>query len=189
MAKNDGRRMRGANNRQRIVAALLVLVAQGVVAPSADEVASEAGVALRTVFRHFADMESLYRELDERMRAEIAPLVDRPLEAGEGLPRLRELIERRSLVFERLLPFKIAGEVHRHASAYLTAEHETLVKLLRGSLLSALPANLRRERERVAALELVLSIEAWRRLRRDQRLSVREAKATLNLAAERLLTR
>src|SRR5258706_12780768 len=183
----DGRRARGENNRQRIVDALLKLVAEGNVAPSADEVAGEAGVALRTGFRHFADMESLYRELSERMRAEIAPIIDRPFEAGEGFDRILDLIHRRAIVFERLLPFKIAGDAHRHASAFLTKDHEALVKVLRGSLAAALPAALRRERALVAALELILSIESWRRLRRDQKLSVRDARATLVFAVARLL--
>ncbi len=55
----DGRRVRGADNRRRIVDALLKLVATGTVSPNAEQVATEAGVALRTVFRHFADMDSL----------------------------------------------------------------------------------------------------------------------------------
>jgi len=183
----DGRRARGQNNRQRIVDALLKLVAEGNVAPGAEEVAGEAGVALRTVFRHFADMESLYRELSERMRAEIAPMADRRLVASESRVRVRELIDRRVLVFERLLPFKLAGDAHRHASAFLNAEHRSLVTLLRASLVAALPVAVRCERSLITALELILSIEAWRRLRDDQKLSVRGARATIFFAVDRLL--
>lgn len=58
-AAKDGRRRRSAQSRDRIVEALLDLVAGVVVTPSAEAVAARAGVGLRTVFRHFRDMESL----------------------------------------------------------------------------------------------------------------------------------
>ena len=88
-AKVDGRRVRGADNRKRIVDALLKLVEGGAVSPSAEQVAGEAGVGLRTVFRHFSDMDSLYREISERMTAEIKPIIEQPCVS------VFELIERR----------------------------------------------------------------------------------------------
>jgi AcrR family transcriptional regulator len=49
---------RGARNRAAIVAALLELVGEGELEPTAEQVAERACVGTRTVFRHFADMES-----------------------------------------------------------------------------------------------------------------------------------
>ena len=59
----DGRRRRGQDNKARIVAAMLEMVREGELAPSAEQVAARADVGLRTVFRHFQDMDSLYREI------------------------------------------------------------------------------------------------------------------------------
>jgi len=59
----DGRRQRGQDNRARIVAAMMDIVREGQIAPSAEQVAARADVGLRTVFRHFQDMDSLYREM------------------------------------------------------------------------------------------------------------------------------
>jgi AcrR family transcriptional regulator len=143
-------------------------------------------VALRTVFRHFADMDSLYRAISERMTAEIRPIVDQPLSGRSGRERLAELIEKRAVVFERLLAFKIASDAHRHASAFLQAEQRHLVKLQRQTLLAAL-SDAKLPPARREALDLVLSFEAWVRLRRDQRLGAREAKETLHKAADALL--
>ena len=53
----DGRVLRGARTRERIVDAVFELVSEGTVRPTAEEVASRAGVGIRTVFRHFDDME------------------------------------------------------------------------------------------------------------------------------------
>ena len=59
----DGRRRRGEDNRAKIVAAMLEIIHAGEIAPSAELVAQRADVGLRTVFRHFQDMDSLYREM------------------------------------------------------------------------------------------------------------------------------
>ena len=59
----DGRRRRSLDSRARIVAAMLELVRLGNASPNAVEVAARAGVGLRSVFRHFKDMESLYVEI------------------------------------------------------------------------------------------------------------------------------
>lgn len=182
----DGRRVRGADNRRKIVDALLKLVEAGTVLPSAEQVATEANVALRTVFRHFADMESLRREISERMTAEITPIVEQPFIANEPHARLVELIERRAKVFERLLPFKIAGDASRHDSRFLTNEQTALVKAQRAALRKALGPVIADDKPRFEALDLLLSLEAWRRLRRDQGLTPREARAAMLAGAEAL---
>jgi AcrR family transcriptional regulator len=182
----DGRRVRGADNRRKIVDALLKLVEGGVVSPSAEQVAAEARVGLRTVFRHFADMESLRREISERMTAEIQPIIERPLTSEDWPERIVELVDRRAQVFERLLPFKIAGDAHRHDSKFLTSEQTALVKTQRSALRKALASHIVEDKARFEALDLLLSFEAWRRLRRDQGLSVREARAAMLAGADAL---
>jgi AcrR family transcriptional regulator len=185
-ARADGRKIRGADNRRKIVDALLKLVEGGTVSPSAEQVAAEAGVALRTVFRHFSDMDSLRREISERMTAEIRPIIERPFQSDDHRDRLVELIDRRAEVFERLLPFKIAGDAHRHDSAFLTSEQSALVKAQRSAIRKALVNQFADDKPRFEALDLLLSFEAWRRLRRDQGLSVRDARAAMLAGAEAL---
>ena len=181
----DGRRVRGEDNRRKIVGALLKLVEAGDVGPSAETVAKEAGVGLRTVFRHFADMDSLHAEISERMTAEIGPIIERPFTSKEWRGRLDELVERRAQVFERLLPFKIAGDANRHGSAFLTSEHKALVKAQREALRRALQG-LGDDKARFETLDLVLSFDAWKRLRHDQGVSARDARAAWRFAASAL---
>jgi AcrR family transcriptional regulator len=185
----DGRRVRGEDNRRRIVDALLKLVASGIVSPSADEVAAKAGVGLRTVFRHFADMESLYREISERMTLEILPIAQRPFRSQDWRERLEELVDRRAQVFERLLPFKLAGDARRYGSPFLTSEQAAIVKTLRESLRHAIGPKAIDDKLRFEALDLFISFEAWRRLRVDQGLSARDARAVMLLGAEALTSK
>ena len=55
----DGRHERRARNRDAVVDALLALVGDGDLAPSAEAVAARAGLSSRSLFRYFADTEAL----------------------------------------------------------------------------------------------------------------------------------
>ena len=55
----DGRVQRSQRSRQAMVQALFDLVGSGVLQPTAQQVARRAKVGIRTVFRHFSDMDSL----------------------------------------------------------------------------------------------------------------------------------
>jgi AcrR family transcriptional regulator len=184
----DGRRVRGQTNRRKIVEAMIALVGEGVMSPNAQEVAARADVGLRTVFRHFDDMDSLYSEMSAQISARILPLISVKFAATDWRGRIDELIERRARAFEMMLPFKSAADIIRHKSKFLSEEHEELLKFNRGRLLEALPAELRKQRSTIEALDLLLSFESWRRLRRDQGLSPAQAKATIAAAVAGMLT-
>lgn len=183
----DGRRQRADANRRRIALAMLDLVREGVVAPSADQVAEHAGVGRRTVFRLFSDMEGLYREMHAAMVERLAPIFTAPLAATAWRARVDEMIERRARVFEEMLPIKSGSDAHRHHSQFLQAEHKKITKLQRDTLTAVLPAAVRNEGERVEALDLTFSFEAWRRLRQEQRLTPKQAASVWRLMAEALL--
>jgi AcrR family transcriptional regulator len=53
----DGRRHRSQKSQASIVNAMLALVAEGNLEPSADQIADIAKVGRRSVFRHFKDMD------------------------------------------------------------------------------------------------------------------------------------
>lgn len=170
-ASTDGRRLRGESSRRRIVEALLELVREGDPSPSADAVAERAGLARRTVFRLFKDMDSLYREMSAIMLRRVTPILEQPLAAEDWRGRLDQLLERRALLFEELLPLQAASQAHRIESRYLQSEHRRLVKTQRDILVSVLPARVARNTMLVDALDLVMSLESWRRLRQEQGLS------------------
>jgi len=183
----DGRRRRGQDNRARIVAAMLEIIQGGELSPSAELVAARANVGLRTVFRHFKDMDSLYREMSEVIEGELRTLVDRPFKAQTWKARVIELVARRAEVFERIAPFKRASDAYRHRSRFLEGDSARLVTALREILIRELPAEVAGDTARVEILDLLLSWESWSRLRREQGLSVENAKATLEAAIGRIV--
>jgi AcrR family transcriptional regulator len=183
----DGRIVRGRNNRRRIVAAMLDLVRAGSISPSAEEVAERAGVGLRTVFRHFDDMESLYREMAEAMRNELQPIVAAPFTSRDWKGRLGEMVDRRARLFERAMPFKNAADVHRHRSVFLRKDYEMMRSAERSALEAALPANLKNDEAFFESLDQALSFSTWQRLRRDQNLTQAQARQTVEYTMRALV--
>jgi len=185
--QTDGRRQRSEASRERIVKAMLALVAEGDVSPGAENVAARAGVGLRTVFRHFENMESLYQQISAAVTAELVPMAKEPYRSTDWPGQLTELIERRAEIFERVMPYKIAGEVHRHQSAFLDRQAAEFVREQRTGLIQLLPAEIQGDAALLEGLDLLLSFESWRRLRKDQKLPPRGATQILKTLVSSLL--
>jgi AcrR family transcriptional regulator len=183
----DGRRRRSQDSRARIVAAMLALVRENETTPSAEQVAERAGVGLRTVFRHFTDMDSLYREMMVVIEAELHKVVTRPFKGETWRERIIELIERRAPAFERIGPFRRAADAQRRQSPLLTNDQGRLAAVSREVLKRELPPEAGAGSIKFETLDLLLSYEAWSRLRREQGLSIKRAKEVLEAAVRRQL--
>lgn len=184
--ERDGRRLRSIDSRARIVKAMLALIEEGDMAPGAEAVAARAEVGLRTVFRHFKDMESLYREMSDVMEAEIGAFSRTPFKSTDWREKLQELVERRAFAFERITPFKRASDIHRYKSPFLDADNSRLVIALRKILQREMPPEVLQNAPLLEALDLLLSFESWSRLRREQGLSIKKAREALSLAVAKV---
>ncbi len=186
-AQIDGRRQRADQSRRRIAQAMLELVREGEITPSADTVADRAGVGRRTVFRLFNDMEGVYREMHAIMVSRLAPMFAAPFKSTTWRERLDELVDRRARMFEEMLPIKSAADAHRYRSEFLQNEHKKLTRLQRQTMLAVLPESVAAQTERIEALDLALSFEAWRRLRQEQKLPPRQAAMVLRRIVRALM--
>jgi AcrR family transcriptional regulator len=183
----DGRRRRGQDNRARIVAAMMEIVGSGDVAPSAEQVAARADVGLRTVFRHFQDMDSLYREIAALVWAEVRGAFASPLHGATWQERLVERAGRFAVAYEKMAPYKRAADAFKHRSRFLGTDYVRLVQDQRERLERELPPHLASDRDRVEALDLLLSFEAWSRLRNEQGLSPARAQAVIEATVRALI--
>jgi AcrR family transcriptional regulator len=152
------------------------LIESGQPAPTAETVAARAGVSLRTVFRHFEEMENLHLEIAALVFERVRPILERPFQTREWPQSLAESIARRAEFFEIMVPFKTAIDVHRHRSRAISAQHRRITVMSRDLLAAALPADLLADRQTFELLALLLSLESWQRLREQQGLSVAEAQ-------------
>ncbi|CUS43253.1 MAG: TetR/AcrR family transcriptional regulator [Pseudomonadota bacterium] len=184
----DGRRRRSESSRDKIVEAMLALVAEGQITPSADQVASRAAVGLRSVFRHFKDMESLYAAMTARLSRQYEMWLV-PYKSSDWRGQLAETLDRRLTTYEKLMPFKRAADAHRHESATIQAEHARTLAFMRARLKSILPDEISGDMLAFESIDLLLSFETWQRLRMEQGLSIRKAGAVVRAQVDRLAER
>ena len=179
VAKTDGRLNRSIVTRKKIVDALTALIYEGHLTPTAEQVATRADVGLRTVFRHFDDMDALYREIALDLDIAIQPVIGQRLSGATWQDRLRHSVLLRTDFFDRVAAIHLATQVHRHESAYLTQQVKQTVDLQRELLRRQLPPEVAQDATLFDALEVVLSIEVWIRLRREQGLPADAARQVI----------
>ena len=183
----DGRLKRSVVTRNKIVETLTALILEGHTSPTAEQVALRAQVGLRTVFRHFNNMDALYREISFDVDAQIQPLLQARLDAPTWQARVLQSIAFRSEIYDRTAAMYVAAQVHRHESAYLAQNLMASARLQRDLLQRLLPPDVARNAPLLDALDLVLSFESWIRLRREQGLAASEATAVMQLTVKALL--
>ena len=180
-ATEDGRRQRSDRSRRRIIEALFDLIGEGNMSPSAVDVAARAKVGLRTVFRHFEDMDSIYDEMTAELTEAVMPKIKAPYEAATWRERLMEIVEKRADIYETVFPMKVCMSLRRFQSDFIKEQYERDVTLMRSTLKAILPKEITSQRTLFAALETTLAFTTWRRLRQDQNLSVESTKESIRL--------
>lgn len=175
----DGRKARSERSRQQIIKALFKLVSAGEVSPSAARVAENANVSLRTVFRHFEEIDSLYREMVNQCEARFLPTFMRPFTATDWKGRLLELRDRRMQFFEDVLFLRICTEARRHQSDVLMDDYRRFFRIERARLGSLLPDSVQEDTNLMAAFDVALCFETYRRLRQETGLSPEKTRAAV----------
>jgi TetR/AcrR family transcriptional regulator, regulator of autoinduction and epiphytic fitness len=108
----DGRAARAARTREAIVDASVTLIEQGDLRPTAPRIAERAGVSVRSVFQHFADLPALHTAVIERVVERLALLVVW-VDPALGLDdRIVAFAYHRAALLEAMTPFRRAAAVH-----------------------------------------------------------------------------
>lgn len=167
----DGRRARKDRNNEAVIRAIWDLFAEGEMYPTAQQVADRSGVSLRSVFRHFQNLDALVRcAMDWFLEHNADLLVFSPPPVGATLD---DRID--ALVQYRLRLYREAGGYLRAAIARSLADPEIAAKVaahrryVAGVIDALLAPELTRmgERDRrlaAAAIHLVIQFEGWEML-------------------------
>lgn len=186
----DGRVRRGEANRQAIVDALLTLAAEAGAMPTATAIAARAGVAKRSIFHHFPDMEALLAEAGRTQLERYWHVLDAPPREGTLGERLAVAMDQRAYLFESIGDVRRVATIYESRSLALAERLRQSRVMLRRHLRESLEPEIsdvdRAVRDGVQA---VASWEAWEVLRRHQRLSVTAAKAAVQSTIEAALER
>lgn len=186
--KVDGRLLRTERSRTAVVDAVVALLEEGQVNPTARMVSERAGVSLSTLFRLYVDLDSLYSDAIGYQAARVgAMLIVFDAEADLST-RIETFVQNRARIFEAITPMRRQAIVLAATSERVRAGLERFEAFLRGQAVDLFDNELA-ERDQVDAqlLDAVSSWDMWQRLRTTQQLSVRKAKATVSRALQAIL--
>ncbi|MEH6590684.1 MAG: TetR/AcrR family transcriptional regulator [Halioglobus sp.] len=170
-AAPDGRRLRSERSKQAIVDALVAMIGEGNLIPTAQQVSERAGVGIRSVFRHFEDMETLFLEADEARRQSYEAVFLGGDREGKLEDRIVHAVEQHAVGYE------LFGNVMRMTLAQrwryqtLRKNYSRYQRGLRKDLDNWLPELEGMEPAAREAVDAVASFEFWNRLRDHQGLS------------------
>jgi AcrR family transcriptional regulator len=183
----DGRKQRTNDSRLKIVEAMLQLIREGNIAPSAEQVASKAQVGLRTVFRRFNEMELLFRELASEIHRTFATELHKPILGDTWQEKLLNVLDRKLNIYETVRPFREAAKYHMHTSEFIQQDAEYWQKTEKETLQSILPHNVKDNTVLFNALKTCLGYEYWLSLHTNNGLSKKQIAQTMTFAVTSLL--
>ena len=167
----DGRRQRSERSKQAIIDASLQLMEEGILVPTAQLISERAGVGIRSFFRHFEDMETLFATIEEQTRDETQGLFvggDRDGSTGE---RILHAVERRAEGYERRKQMILSTAAQSWRHAILRKNYARYQRGLRKDLEDWLPELQKVSPHRREMIDAAASFEMWHRLRVHQGLS------------------
>ena len=175
--EQDGRRLRSLTSQNIIVDAMIILVQRGILEPTAQQVADEAGIGIRTVFRQVQDKENLFSKMDEKVRADLQEIFDRAAHPQGNLEeRIEGLIELEAEIFEKNLQFLRATLANKWKYNTLQKNYERNQRNIKSLLYTWIPELNNLSESKQVLLTSVNTAGYWVELRENLKLSVTGAK-------------
>ncbi|MGH9108393.1 MAG: TetR/AcrR family transcriptional regulator [Acidimicrobiales bacterium] len=186
-------RTRGERTRQRVAEALITLIGEGDMSPTAKAIAERADVSVRLVFHHFQDMDALYRLVVDVQARRNWDAVD---EVPATLPlddRIERTVRLRGRLYEAVGPVRrsLVPVLPRNSeiSDAVAGDERRLRGLLETTFSPELGAAGRSKRDLLDGLDASSSWEAWERLRRSQGLGAAASRRVMARTLGGLLAR
>ena len=171
----DGRRLRSLASQNIIVDAMMNLIQSGILEPTAQQVADEASLGIRTVFRQAQDKETLFSKMDEKVIATYEKKIKNTKSTGNIAKRIKDLIELEADIFDANLQFYKATVANKWKYRLLQKNYERNQKHMKGLLYKWLPEINDLKENIQILLTSMNSAGYWVELRENQMLSKQEA--------------
>jgi AcrR family transcriptional regulator len=171
--------------------AMLELLDEGDLKPTAERIAARAGVSERTLFQHFPDREALFQGAALAQADRIAPMIE-PLPSSDAPveERVRAFAAQRARLLERVSPVRRAALQLEPSSetvrGWLSAVRQGAAAEVEGVFTPELEGRPDRD-ELLAALVAAAAWPTWESLRAHQGLSPERAEAALRRTLAALL--
>lgn len=185
---SDGRRQRTERSRKAMIDAALALIQEGNFAPTAREIAERAGVGVRSFFRQFDDMDSLFLAVDAQISESVVESFFNQGERDGTLEqRLESLVATYTDAFEAHRNLLVATKSLRWSSQVLKDNYARYQTQSLRNKESWVPEFRGLPPEERQLADAYLSFEMWHRIREIQSLSVSEARRLILNAFRKLI--
>lgn len=171
----DGRRLRSERSKQAIIDGALALMEEGILIPTAQQIADRSGVNIRSFFRHFEDMDTLFATIDDQIRDATEALFLGGDRAGTLEERILHAVQRRAEGYELETNLILSTTAQLWRSKTLRKNYAHYQRGLRKDLEDWLPELKELTRSQREAVDAVASFEMWHRLRYHQGLGKQAA--------------
>jgi AcrR family transcriptional regulator len=184
----DGRTARSERTRNAIVEAHLALILDGDLRPTADRIAKQAGVSLRALWSHFADMEALFAASGERI-LERRDEEHQPVPTDLPLPaRIDAYCHQRARALEQIAPAAKASALKEPFSPALQSYRRSHVDRVRTELQILFSREINGDETLLTALTATSTWPTWGTLRDAMGLDPEAARLVLMRTITALLT-
>jgi TetR/AcrR family transcriptional regulator of autoinduction and epiphytic fitness len=188
----DGRAARALRTRNAVADGLLELIEEGELRPTSKAIAERAGIAERTLFQHFEDLETLFSVAASRVGEGVVRNLGHIPDDGPFEDRLSAYLDELIFFHEAMSPLQRASRVHEPYSPVVRRAASWWHDLLRrgiervfGQELTHWPEDERRNV--VEALTLTVAWTSWDSMRVRSELTKEQARAVMELSVRTLL--
>ena len=168
---SDGRRQRSERSKQAIIDAMLDMITEGNLIPTAQQLSERAGVGIRSVFRHFEDMESIFVMADETRRQRYEDVFLGGDREGTLQERILHAVEQRAKGYEMYGNVMLGTLAMRWRYPTVRKNYARYQRGLRKNLDDWLPELQKLDPIDREAVDGISSFEFWNRLRDHQGLN------------------
>jgi len=188
----DGRSARSARTRDAVVRALLGLISEGDLRPTAGRIAERAGISLRSVYVHFDDLDDLFLAAAREQRGRVFALTRKLATTGPFEVRLAAFVEQRSRVLEAIAAVAKAAALQEPFSPAIAATTKAAREFGRSELETVFAIELANLDPAVRdhaldASDTLTAAETWDFLRVRRNLDPHAAGATIATSLRLLL--
>jgi TetR/AcrR family transcriptional regulator of autoinduction and epiphytic fitness len=174
------------------VRALLALISEGDLRPTAGRIAERAGISLRSVYVHFDDLDDLFLAAAREQRGRVGALIRQLPATGPFPMRLAVFVDQRARVLEAIAAVAKATSLQEPFSPALAASSKAARALARAELERVFATELADldppvRAHALDACDLLSTSDNWDYLRVRRGLDPAEAAATLSTSLRLLL--
>ena len=185
--KSDGRLLRSERSRRLIIESMINLVDEGFLVPTAQQVAQRADVGIRSVFRHFDDMDDIFETANEIIFENVKSLFTGGDRTGTLEQRILHATEQLSSGYAATKNFILSGKIRMWNTPVVRKNYLLNQKRLQKELENWIPEIIQLDPLAQQNAYAVGSFDYWHRLQEIQELQDRDCVLAISQQLKKIL--